>query len=368
MRRRQKKRKLREMLEPPLGYPHGESNANRRNRNPKFYPLNYGGEWTANIRIFGDDFTFSGLFLTFVGLNGTIMKKAYVFPGQGAQFPGMAKGLYDNDARAREFFERADEILGFEITRIMFEGTEEDLKATRVTQPAIFLHSTILAACTDDFRPDMVAGHSLGEFSALAAAGAMSFDDALRLVAIRASEMQKCCEAVPGTMAAVIALPDDKVEEICASVDGLVIAANFNCDGQVVISGEKAAVEEACARMKEAGAKRALPLAVSGAFHSPLMEPARIALGKAIEATPFVEPVCPVYQNVTALPETDPERIKANLLAQLTSPVRWTQSVKAMIADGADTFVEMGPGTVLQGLVKRIAGAVGAEVTIEGKQ
>ena len=368
MRRRQKKRKLREMLEPPLGYPHGESNANRRNRNPKFYPLNYGGEWTANIRIFGDDFTFSGLFLTFVGLNGTIMKKAYVFPGQGAQFPGMAKGLYDNDARAREFFERADEILGFEITRIMFEGTEEDLKATRVTQPAIFLHSTILAACTDDFRPDMVAGHSLGEFSALAAAGAMSFDDALRLVAIRASEMQKCCEAIPGTMAAVIALPDDKVEEICASVDGLVIAANFNCDGQVVISGEKAAVEEACARMKEAGAKRALPLAVSGAFHSPLMEPARIALGKAIEATPFVEPVCPVYQNVTALPETDPERIKANLLAQLTSPVRWTQSVKAMIADGADTFVEMGPGTVLQGLVKRIAGAVGAEVTIEGKQ
>ncbi len=368
MRCRQKKRKLREMLEPPLGYPHGESNANRRNRNPKFYPLNYGGEWTANIRIFGDDFTFSGLFLTFVGLNGTIMKKAYVFPGQGAQFPGMAKGLYDNDARAREFFERADEILGFEITRIMFEGTEEDLKATRVTQPAIFLHSTILAACTDDFRPDMVAGHSLGEFSALAAAGAMSFDDALRLVAIRASEMQKCCEAVPGTMAAVIALPDDKVEEICASVDGLVIAANFNCDGQVVISGEKAAVEEACARMKEAGAKRALPLAVSGAFHSPLMEPARIALGKAIEATPFVEPVCPVYQNVTALPETDPERIKANLLAQLTSPVRWTQSVKAMIADGADCFVEMGPGSVLQGLVKRIAGAIGAEVTIEGKQ
>ena len=296
------------------------------------------------------------------------MKKAYVFPGQGAQFPGMAKGLYDNDTRAREFFERADEILGFEITRIMFEGTEEDLKATRVTQPAIFLHSTILAACTDNFRPDMVAGHSLGEFSALAAAGAMSFDDALRLVAIRASEMQKCCEAVPGTMAAVIALPDDKVEEICASVDGLVIAANFNCDGQVVISGEKAAVEEACARMKEAGAKRALPLAVSGAFHSPLMEPARIALGKAIEATPFVEPVCPVYQNVTALPETDPERIKANLLAQLTSPVRWTQSVKAMIADGADCFVEMGPGSVLQGLVKRIAGAIGAEVAIEGKQ
>ena len=296
------------------------------------------------------------------------MKKAYVFPGQGAQFPGMAKELYDNDARARQFFDRADEILGFEITRIMFEGTEEDLKATRVTQPAIFLHSTILAACTDDFRPDMVAGHSLGEFSALAAAGAMSFDDALRLVAIRASEMQKCCEAVPGTMAAVIGLPDAAVEEVCTSVDGIVIAANFNCDGQVVISGEQAAVAEACIRMKEAGAKRALPLAVSGAFHSPLMEPARLELGKAIEATAFIEPVCPVFQNVTAMPETDPERIKANLLAQLTSPVRWTQSVKAMIADGAESFTEIGPGTVLQGLVKRIAGTLGAEVAIEGKQ
>ena len=296
------------------------------------------------------------------------MKKAYVFPGQGAQFPGMARDLYEQDERARQLFDRAVEILGFDITRIMFEGTDEDLRATRVTQPAIFLHSTILAACTDDFRPDMVAGHSLGEFSALAAAGAMSFDDALRLVAIRASEMQKCCEAVPGTMAAVIALPDDKVEEVCASVDGIVIAANYNCDGQVVISGEKAAVAEACAKLKEAGAKRALPLAVSGAFHSPLMEPARLALGKAIEATPIVEPVCPVYQNVTAMAETDPARIKANLLAQLTSPVRWTQSVKAMIADGASSFTEMGPGTVLQGLVKRISGAIGAEVTIEGKQ
>ena len=296
------------------------------------------------------------------------MKKAYVFPGQGAQFPGMARDLYEQDERARQLFDRAVEILGFDITRIMFEGTDEDLRATRVTQPAIFLHSTILAACTDDFRPDMVAGHSLGEFSALAAAGAMSFDDALRLVAIRASEMQKCCEAVPGTMAAVIALPDDKVEEVCASVDGIVIAANYNCDGQVVISGEKAAVAEACAKLKEAGAKRALPLAVSGAFHSPLMEPARLALGEAIEATPIVEPVCPVYQNVTAMAETDPARIKANLLAQLTSPVRWTQSVKAMIADGASSFTEMGPGTVLQGLVKRISGAIGAEVTIEGKQ
>ena len=296
------------------------------------------------------------------------MKKAYVFPGQGAQFPGMGKDLYESDTRAKELFCRADGILGFEITRIMFEGTEEDLKATKVTQPAIFLHSTILAACTDDFRPDMVAGHSLGEFSALAAAGAMSFDDSLRLVAIRASEMQKCCEAVPGTMAAIIGLPDTAVEEICSAVDGIVIAANYNSDGQVVISGEQAAVKEACARLKEAGAKRALPLAVSGAFHSPLMEPARLALGKAIEATPIVEPVCPVYQNVSAAAETDPARIKANLLAQLTSPVRWTQSVKAMIADGATSFTEIGPGTVLQGLVKRIAAAAGAELTIEGKQ
>ncbi len=296
------------------------------------------------------------------------MKKAYVFPGQGAQFPGMAKDLYESDARAKELFCRADEILGFEITRIMFEGTEEDLKATKVTQPAIFLHSTILAACTDDFRPDMVAGHSLGEFSALAAAGAMSFDDSLRLVAIRASEMQKCCEAVPGTMAAIIGLPDTAVEEVCSAVDGIVIAANYNSDGQVVISGEQAAVKEACARLKEAGAKRALPLAVGGAFHSPLMEPARLALGKAIEATPIVEPVCPVYQNVNAAAETDPARIKANLLAQLTSPVRWTQSVKAMIADGAKSFTEIGPGTVLQGLVKRIAAAAGAELVIEGKQ
>ena len=296
------------------------------------------------------------------------MKKAYLFPGQGAQFPGMASELYANDARARDLFDRANDILGFDITHIMFEGTADDLKATKVTQPAIFLHSTILAACTDDFRPDMVAGHSLGEFSALAAAGAMSFDDALRLVAIRAEEMQKCCEAVPGTMAAIIGMPDATVEEICAAVDGIVIAANYNCDGQLVISGEKSAIEEACARMKEAGAKRALPLAVSGAFHSPLMEPARLELGKAIEATPIMEPICPVYQNVTASAETDPARIKSNLLAQLTSPVRWTQSVKAMLADGADTFVELGPGTVLQGLVKRISGTVGVEVAIEGKQ
>ena len=296
------------------------------------------------------------------------MKKAYVFPGQGAQFPGMARDLYERDERAREMFAKADAILGFEITRVMFEGTAEDLRATRVTQPAIFLHSTILAACTDDFRPDMVAGHSLGEFSALAAAGAMSFEDALRLVAIRASEMQKCCEAVPGTMAAIIGLPDAAVEEVCATVEGTVIAANYNCDGQLVISGSKEAVAEACARLKEAGAKRALPLAVGGAFHSPLMEPARLELGKAIEATPILEPVCPVYQNVTATAETDPARIKANLLAQLTSPVRWTQSVKAMLADGAGSFTELGPGTVLQGLVKRISASVGADVEIDGKQ
>lgn len=283
------------------------------------------------------------------------MKKAYVFPGQGSQFPGMAKELYENEPAARGMFERANDILGFRITDIMFGGTDEDLKATDVTQPAIFLHSVILAACTPDFCPDMVAGHSLGEFSALAAAGAMSFEDALRLVAIRAREMQKCCEAVPGSMAAVLALPDDTVERVCASVDGIVIAANYNCDGQVVISGEKAAVEQACARMKEAGAKRALPLPVGGAFHSPLMEPARVELAKAIEATAITAPVCPVYQNVTAIAETVPARIKANLLAQLTSPVRWTQSVRAMLADGATEFVELGPGTVLQGLIKRIA-------------
>lgn len=295
------------------------------------------------------------------------MKKAYLFPGQGAQFPGMASELYAGDARARDLFDRANDILGFDITHIMFEGTADDLKATKVTQPAIFLHSTILAACTDDFRPDMVAGHSLGEFSALAAAGAMSFDDALRLVAIRAEEMQKCCEAVPGTMAAIIGMPDAAVEEICAAVDGIVIAANYNCDGQLVISGEKAAVEEACARMKEAGAKRALPLSVSGAFHSPLMEPAREALGKAIEATPFRVPRCPIYQNVTALPSTDPATIKDNLLKQLTSPVRWTQTVQNMLADGATRFVELGPGTVLQGLVKRIAPSP-TEIILEGIQ
>jgi len=296
------------------------------------------------------------------------MKTAYIFPGQGAQFPGMAKELYDSVEAARDLLESANDILGYRITDIMFSGSDEELKATKVTQPAIFLHSLALVRSLPDFRPDMTAGHSLGEFSALAAAGAIAFEDALRLVYIRATQMQACCEKVPGTMAAVIALPDEKVEEICSLTPGVVIAANFNCDGQVVISGEKEAVAEACAKMKEAGAKRALPLAVSGAFHSPLMEPARLELGKAIAATPVKEPVCPVYQNVSARAERDPETIKANLLAQLTSPVRWTQSVKAMIADGAGAFVELGPGSVLQGLVKRISGAIGAEVEINGKQ
>ncbi len=293
------------------------------------------------------------------------MKKAYVFPGQGSQFPGMAKELYDGNAKGKELLEKANDILGFRITDIMFGGTADDLKATRVTQPAIFLHSVVLAKCYDGFRPDMVAGHSLGEFSALAAAEAISFEDALRLVHIRATQMQLCCEKVPGAMAAIVGLPDEKVEEVCASCDGLVIPANYNCGGQVVISGEKAAVEQACAKAKEAGAKRALPLAVSGAFHSPLMEPARVELGKAIEETRIVTPICPVYQNVSAQAVTDPETIKKNLLAQLTSPVRWTQSVRNMLADGADYFMEIGPGTVLQGLIKRIsAGTEG--ITIEG--
>ena len=293
------------------------------------------------------------------------MKKAYVFPGQGSQFPGMAKALYEGNAKGKELLEKANDILGFRITDIMFEGTPEDLKATRVTQPAIFLHSVVLAKCYDGFRPDMVAGHSLGEFSALAAAEAISFEDALRLVYIRATQMQLCCEKVPGTMAAIVGLPDEKVEEICASCEGLVIPANYNCGGQVVISGEKTAVDQACERAKAEGAKRALPLAVSGAFHSPLMEPARVELGKAIEETKIVEPICPIYQNVSAQAVTDPETIKKNLLAQLTSPVKWTQSVRNMLADGADYFMEIGPGTVLQGLVKRIsAGTEG--ITIEG--
>lgn len=291
------------------------------------------------------------------------MKKAYVFPGQGSQFPGMAKALYDTNATAKEMLEKANEILGFRITDIMFDGTPEDLKATKVTQPAVFLHSVVLAKCYDGFRPDMVAGHSLGEFSALAAAGAMDFEDALRLVSIRARAMQKACEIKPSTMAAIIALPDEKVEGICASCSGTVVPANYNCNGQIVISGEVEAVNEACEKCKAAGAKRALVLQVGGAFHSPLMEPARLELAEGIESTTFKTPVCPVYQNVTALPSTDPDTIKKNLLAQLTSPVKWTQSVRNMVSDGAGYFMEIGPGTVLQGLIKKIAGDT---VTIEG--
>ena len=283
------------------------------------------------------------------------MSKAYIFPGQGSQFPGMGKALYERSAEARERMDRANDILGFPITDIMFGESAEDLKATRVTQPAIFIHSVVLALCSGLETPAMVAGHSLGEFSALAAAGAMDFEDALRLVAVRASAMQKCCEQVPGTMAAIINLPAETIEEICASCTGIVIPANYNSDGQVVISGEADAVLEACAKMKEAGAKRALPLPVSGAFHSPLMEPARLELAEAIDKTPFRAPVCPVYQNVTALPSMDPDVIKDNLLRQLTSPVRWTQTVRNMVADGADSFLEIGPGAVLQGLVHRIA-------------
>ena len=280
--------------------------------------------------------------------------KAYVFPGQGSQFTGMAKDLYDNSPVAHEMLERANEILGFRITDIMFEGSAEELKQTNVTQPAIFLHSTVMAKCLPDFAPDMVAGHSLGEFSALVAAGAMDFEDGLRLVAIRAGAMQKACEMNPGAMAAIIALDAARIEEICAGCEGIVVPANYNCEGQIVVSGEKAAVEAACVKMKEAGAKRALMLPVGGAFHSPLMEPAREELAKGIESTVFKTPVCPVYQNVTALPSTDPETIKANLLAQLTAPVRWTQSVRNMAADGASEFIELGPGSVLKGLIAKI--------------
>lgn len=292
------------------------------------------------------------------------MKKAYVFPGQGSQFPGMAKDLYESDPVAREMLEKANEILGFRITDIMFDGTAEDLKQTRVTQPAIFLHSVVLAKCLPDFKPDMVAGHSLGEFSALVAAGAMDFEEGLRLVSIRAQAMQKACETNPGAMAAVLALPSETIEKICSECDGIVVAANYNCEGQIVISGEKDAVEAACARLKEAGAKRALPLPVGGAFHSPLMEPAREELAKGIEKAIFRTPSCPVYQNVTALPTTDPDEIRKNLLAQLTAPVRWTQSVVNMIGDGAGHFVELGPGKVLQGLVAKI----GSGITVEGHQ
>ncbi len=289
------------------------------------------------------------------------MKTAYVFPGQGAQYPGMGKDMYDNSEQARAMFEKADEILGFRITGIMFSGTEDELKQTKVTQPAIFLHSVIMAAMLGDkFRPDMTAGHSLGEFSALVACKALSFEDGLRLVSKRAMAMQKACEAEPSTMAAVLGLDDAKVEEICKSINGIVVAANYNCPGQLVISGAIAAVDEACEKLKAAGAKRALRLQVGGAFHSPLMEPARVALEQAINETAFAAPVCPVYQNVTARPVTDPAQIKANLIAQLTAPVRWTQSVVNMVADGATDFVEVGPGKVLQGLVKKTEASVNA--------
>lgn len=286
--------------------------------------------------------------------------KAFVFPGQGAQFVGMGKDLYENNPVAKEMFDKANEILGFNITDLMFNGTDEDLRQTKVTQPAIFLHSVILAKTMgDDFNPDMVAGHSLGEFSALVAAGALSFEDGLCLVSARAQAMQKACEKTPSTMAAVLALPDAKVEELCASVtEGVVVPANYNCPGQIVISGSIEGVDAACAKMLEAGAKRALKLKVGGAFHSPLMEPARAELADAIAHTDFHAPKCPVYQNVNAEPQTDPETIKKNLIAQLTAPVRWTQTVQNMIAAGADTFVEVGPGAVLQGLVKKISSEV----------
>ena len=278
-----------------------------------------------------------------------------MFPGQGSQFPGMAKELYETNPTAREMFDRANEILGFDITEIMFDGTAEDLKQTKVTQPAVFLHSVILAKCSPDFKPDMVAGHSLGEFSALTAAGALDFEDGLRLVSIRAHAMQKACEANPGTMAAILALPAETIEAVCAEVDGIVVPANYNCEGQIVISGAVDAVAEASERLKAAGAKRALILPVGGAFHSPLMQPAAEELAAGIESVEFKTPVCPVYQNVTALPTTDPAEIKKNLLAQLTAPVRWTQSVMNMVADGAASFTESGPGKVLQGLVSKIA-------------
>ncbi len=292
--------------------------------------------------------------------------KAYVFPGQGAQFVGMGKDLYDNNPLAKELFEKANEILGFRITDLMFEGTDEDLRQTKVTQPAIFLHSVILAkTLVNQFEPDMTAGHSLGEFSALVAAGALSFEDGLKLVSQRALAMQKACEITPSTMAAILGLPDATVEQICSEItDEIVVPANYNSPGQIVISGTIPGIDKACEKLLAAGAKRALKLKVGGAFHSPLMEPAREELAKAIDTTKINQPICPVYQNVDAKPQTDPEKIKANLINQLTSPVRWTQIVENMIADGTDHFIELGPGTVLQGLVKKI----NKEVKTEGKQ
>lgn len=289
--------------------------------------------------------------------------KAYVFPGQGAQYVGMGKDLYEASSLAKEMFEKANEILGFRITDLMFSGTDEDLRQTKVTQPAIFLHSVILAATLgEQFKPDMVAGHSLGEFSALVANKTLSFEDGLRLVSARALAMQKACETEPSTMAAILGLDDMKVEEICATIEEIVVPANYNSPGQLVISGSMKGIEVACEKLKAAGARRALPLKVGGAFHSPLMEPARLELASAINTTHFNVPLCPVYQNATAMKVTDPEQIKLNLIAQLTAPVLWTQIVKNMIEDGADTFIEVGPGNVLQGLISKI----GKDVTVSG--
>ncbi|MDD3789564.1 MAG: ACP S-malonyltransferase [Petrimonas sp.] len=293
------------------------------------------------------------------------MKKAYVFPGQGAQFVGMGKELYDTSEKAHDLFEKANDILGFRITDEMFYGADEGLRQTKVTQPAIFIHSVVLAKTLgENVKPDMTAGHSLGEFSALVAAGALSFEDGLKLVYKRALAMQRACDLHPSTMAAILALPDEKVEEICAAIDEVVVPANYNCPGQVVISGSMKGIEIACEKMKEAGAKRALPLKVGGAFHSPLMEPAREELAKAIENTLFHQPICPIYQNVSTIGETNPDTIKKNMIAQLTSPVKWTQSVQNMIKDGATEFVELGPGSVLQGLITKID----PRVTVSGKQ